>query len=243
MENDVKQWQGFKGDDWKENIDVSSFIDQNYTEYLGDDSFLAPKTQKTTIVWNKCKDLLEKETQNGGCLDVETNILSGITAFAPGYIDKPNEVIVGLQTDAPLKRIVNMYGGTKIALKALDVAKNPKISNYYFMVLYKKLIAEIFLIKGDMESAKMYIEKALRITKKYNMKLLKVSVYQLYAKYLEEMVSKKPQNAVTYAQNAITAYKKALSLAQALEIDALTEDVQRNLNSFKTFCQLNNIKI
>ena len=111
------------------------------------------------------------------------------------------------------------------------------------MVLLKKLIAEIYIIKGDMESAKMYIEKALRITKKYNMKLLKVSVYQLYAKYLEEMVSKKPQNAVTYAQNAITAYKKALSLAQALEIDALTEDVQRNFNSFKTFCQLNNIKI
>ena len=137
--NEFKEWEGFVGENWKNSIDVSAFIDQNYTEYLGDDSFLAPKTQKTTIVWNKCKDLLEKETQNGGCLDVETNILSGITAFAPGYIDKPNEVIVGLQTDAPLKRIVNMYGGTKIALKALEAhgyKLNPEVQKHF--VTYRK---------------------------------------------------------------------------------------------------------
>ena len=99
--NEFKEWEGFVGENWKNSIDVSAFIDQNYTEYLGDDSFLAPKTQKTTIVWNKCRDLLQKETQNGGCLDVETNILSGITAFGPGYIDKPNEVIV-LRSSPPL---------------------------------------------------------------------------------------------------------------------------------------------
>lgn len=74
------------------------------------------------------------------------------------------------------------------------------------------------------------------------MKLLKVSVYQLYAKYLEEMVSKRPKNASTYAQNAVAAYKKALSLAETLEIDVITDDVQKNFNSFKTFCQLNKIK-
>ncbi len=115
-----KAWRGFHGDSWKEAVDLSNFIVRNFTEYKGDDSFLAGPTEKTKAVWSKCEKLLEEENKNGGCLDVETNILSGITAFAPGYIDKENEVIVGLQTDAPLKRIVNMYGGTKVAIKALE---------------------------------------------------------------------------------------------------------------------------
>ena len=114
------EWEGFKGDEWKNEINVSAFIHENYTEYTGDDSFLAGPTEKTNKVWSRCEELLDAESKNGGCLDVETNILSGITAYAPGYIDKDNEVIVGLQTDAPLKRIVNMYGGTKIAMKALE---------------------------------------------------------------------------------------------------------------------------
>lgn len=130
-----------------------------------------------------------------------------------------------------------------IAMKALDVSKNPKISNYYFMVLYKKLIAEIFLIKGDMESAKMYIEKALMIVKQYDMKLLKISVYQLYAKYLEEMVPKKPQNKSNYAHNAIMAYKKALSMTANMDIPNIQADINKNLTSFKAFCQLNQIKV
>ena len=119
-ENFENAWRGFHGDSWKEEIDVAHFIVRNFTEYKGDDSFLAGPTDKTKAVWSKCEKLLEEENKNGGCLDVETNILSGITAFAPGYIDKENEVIVGLQTDAPLKRIVNMYGGTKVAMKALE---------------------------------------------------------------------------------------------------------------------------
>ena len=130
-----------------------------------------------------------------------------------------------------------------IAMKALDVSKNPKISNYYFMVLYKKLIAEIFLIKGDMESAKMYIEKGLMIVKQYDMKLLKISLYQLYAKYLEEMVSKKPQNKANYAHNAIEAYKKALAMTNNMDIPNIQADINKNLASFKAFCQLNQIKI
>ena len=113
-------WRGFHGDSWKEDIDLSNFIVRNFTEYKGDDTFLTAPSAKTQAVWSRCEKLLEEENKNGGCLDVETNILSGITAFAPGYIDKENEVIVGLQTDAPLKRIVNMYGGTKVAIKALE---------------------------------------------------------------------------------------------------------------------------
>ena len=129
-----EEWNGFLGDDWKESIDVSAFIDKNYTEYTGDDSFLADKTEKTKKVWSRCEELLVEENKNGGCLDVETNILSGINAFAPGYIDRDNEVIVGLQTDKPLKRIVNMYGGTKIALKALSAhgyELNPEVLKHF----------------------------------------------------------------------------------------------------------------
>ncbi|MBP3581455.1 MAG: formate C-acetyltransferase [Clostridia bacterium] len=133
------EWRGFKGDSWKNEIDVSAFIDQNYTEYTGDDSFLEGPTKKTQAVWKRCEELLVEENKKGGCLDVETNILSGINAFAPGYIDKDNEVIVGLQTDAPLKRIVNMYGGTKIAMKALEAhgyKLNPEV--YKHFTTYRK---------------------------------------------------------------------------------------------------------
>ncbi len=138
-EKNIDFWEGFQGNDWKQHIDVSSFIDQNYTEYKGDDAFLTGISTKTQKVWDKCTKLLKKEVEKGGCLDVETNILSGITAFAPGYIDKENEVIVGLQTDEPLKRIINMYGGTKIAMKALET-HGYKINEdvYKYFTTYRK---------------------------------------------------------------------------------------------------------
>ena len=102
------------------NIDVKQFIYDNYTEYLGDDSFLAPISDKTKIVWDKCKDLLKQERKNGGVLDIDLEHFSGINNFAPGYINKDNEVIVGLQTDAPLKRILNPYGGIRMMNKCLE---------------------------------------------------------------------------------------------------------------------------
>ena len=113
-------WNGFKTGVWQKECNVSDFIKKNYTLYEGDDSFLAGPTDKTTKVWNKCTELLAEETKKGGVLDVETKILSGIDAFAPGYIDKENEMIVGLQTDKPLKRIVNMYGGRRMAESSLE---------------------------------------------------------------------------------------------------------------------------
>lgn len=113
-------WNGFKTGVWQNECNVSDFIKKNYTLYEGDDSFLAGPTDKTTKVWNRCTELLAEETKKGGVLDVETKILSGIDAFAPGYIDKENEMIVGLQTDEPLKRIVNMYGGKRMAESSLE---------------------------------------------------------------------------------------------------------------------------
>lgn len=112
-------WNGFAAGEWQRSIDVRSFIQKNWTPYLGDDAFLAGPTQRTKAVWERCEELLLQELKNG-ILDVDTHRVSGIDNYAPGYIDKENEVIVGLQTDAPLKRIVNLYGGTRMAKSALE---------------------------------------------------------------------------------------------------------------------------
>ena len=113
------EWAGFRPGDWQRAIDVRGFIQKNYTPYEGDASFLAGPTGRTQAVWEKCEALLLEELKKG-VFDVETGIVSGIDNFAPGYIDRKNEVIVGLQTDAPLKRIVNLYGGTRMAKSALE---------------------------------------------------------------------------------------------------------------------------
>lgn len=115
----MNEWNGFKGEKWKNNIDVAGFIASNYKEYRGDKSFLKGVSSKTQKVWKKCESLLKKEAITG-VLDVETDIIAGIDNFEPGYIDRKNEVIVGLQTDEPLKRIVNPYGGMRMVKKSLE---------------------------------------------------------------------------------------------------------------------------
>ena len=100
-------------------INVQKFIQENYTEYLGDSSFLQPLSQRNNILWNKCKKLLEEEKENRGVLDVDVKNFSGINNFNPGYVDKDLELIVGFQTDKPLKRIVNPYGGKRMVEKSL----------------------------------------------------------------------------------------------------------------------------
>ncbi len=116
----MNERRAFRGGNWEKEIDVRNFIQKNYTLYEGDSSFLAPPTARTLKVWNKCERLLAEERRKGGVLDVETTRISGITNFEAGYIDKENEVIVGLQTDAPLKRMVNLYGGTRMAEQSLE---------------------------------------------------------------------------------------------------------------------------
>lgn len=101
-------------------INVRDFIQKNYTEYLGDDSFLCSYTDKTFKLWQKCQELLKQERQAGGVLDIDTEHFSGICSFGPGYIDQENEVIVGLQTDAPLKRMMNPYGGLRMVEQSLQ---------------------------------------------------------------------------------------------------------------------------
>ena len=112
-------WDKFKGNKWKESIDVSDFIINNYTEYKGDESFLVRSTDKTNKVWDRCKELIAEELKKG-VLDVDTVNMSGIDSFEAGYIEKDNEVVVGLQTDAPLKRMINPYGGIRMVYNELD---------------------------------------------------------------------------------------------------------------------------
>ena len=115
----VKAWEGFKKSSWTKEIDVRNFIQSNYTPYLGDDSFLEGPTEKTTKLWEKVSKLMEEETNNGGVLDADTKIISSITSHECGYIDKDLEIIVGLQTDKPLKRALMPYGGIRTAENAL----------------------------------------------------------------------------------------------------------------------------
>ncbi len=126
-------WKGFKTGEWHHLVNVRNFIQKNYTPYEGDDSFLAGTTPRTNKVWEKAHHLILEELRKG-ILDVETDTVSGIDNFAPGYIDAENEVIVGLQTDAPLKRIVNLFGGIRTAESALEqygYQLNPEIECHF----------------------------------------------------------------------------------------------------------------
>ena len=118
----AKEWRGFKGNLWKSEINLRDFIQHNYTEYTGDESFLSDPTDATCTLWNKLQKLQKEERAKGGVLDMETDIVSSINAYGPGYIDadyKDLEKIVGLQTDKPLKRAFMPYGGIKMAEEAL----------------------------------------------------------------------------------------------------------------------------
>ena len=120
---EMKEWDGFEGRLWKEEINVRQFIQDNYTPYDGDESFLAEPTDATNKLWDALQKLQKKERAKGGVLDMETEVVTGITAYGPGYIDeslKDLEQVVGLQTDKPLKRAFMPYGGIKMAVQACE---------------------------------------------------------------------------------------------------------------------------
>ena len=113
-----KNWDGFKKGAWQEAIDVRDFIQLNYTEYTGDDSFLTGATARTKELMDKLQELFALERKRGGVLDIDTATVSSLTSYEPGYLDKEKEIIVGLQTDAPLKRGVNPFGGMRMVRQA-----------------------------------------------------------------------------------------------------------------------------
>ena len=127
------EWRNFKEGNWCNKIDVRDFIQSNYTSYNKDESFLTGKTERTTKAWQKCEELLKEELKKK-VLDIDVNNMSGINSFNPGYIDKENEVVVGLQTDMPLKRMVNPYGGIRMVYQELDAygyKLNPEVDRYF----------------------------------------------------------------------------------------------------------------
>ena len=116
-----KQWNGFKGGDWKQEINVRDFIQNNYTPYDGDSNFLEKTTEKTDKLWNEVLELYKKEHESeGGVLDIDTKTISTVSAHDAGYIDKDLEEIVGLQTDKPLKRAIMPFGGIRIVEKSCE---------------------------------------------------------------------------------------------------------------------------
>ncbi len=128
-----EEWKNFNKGDWCNEINVSDFIQKNYTAYNEDSSFLTDKTDRTKKVWDKCSELLKEELKKH-VLDIDVDHMASINAFDAGYIDKDNEVIVGLQTDAPLKRAVNPYGGIRMVYTELDsygYKLNPLVDKYF----------------------------------------------------------------------------------------------------------------
>ncbi len=116
----MEQWRGFAPGNWQENIDVRDFIQKNYTLYEGDYSFLSDSTQRTKNLLKKAEDLMSLERQFGGVLDIDTHTVTSLLNYNPGYLDKNNEIIVGFQTDRPLKRGVNPFGGLRMTRSACE---------------------------------------------------------------------------------------------------------------------------
>ena len=134
---DFEQWKNFKKGDWQSEINVRDFIQHNYTPYEGDDSFLAGPTEKTKKLWDEVLKLYNKEhNSKGGVLDIDTKTISTITAHDAGYIDKDLEDIVGLQTDAPLKRAIMPFGGIRIVEKACE-AYDRKVDDEVETIFHK----------------------------------------------------------------------------------------------------------
>ena len=118
---EFEQWNGFEKGEWKRQIDVRDFIQKNYTPYEGDASFLTGTTEKTKKLWNKVLELYKREHDaKGGVLDIDTKTISTVSAHEAGYIDRDLEEIVGLQTDAPLKRAIMPFGGIRIVEKSCE---------------------------------------------------------------------------------------------------------------------------
>ena len=116
----MNAWRSFAAGKWQEKIDVRNFIQKNYTPYTGDESFLQPPTERTKAMLEKYEALCREEQKNGGVLKIDTDTVITITSFGPGYLDKENEIIVGLQTDEPLKRACNPFGGMRMVRSACE---------------------------------------------------------------------------------------------------------------------------
>ena len=129
-----EQWKGFNSGEWEREINVRDFIQKNYSAYYGDEKFLCGATARTAAMMERVNALFAAEREAGGVLDVATDEVSSLLSYKPGYVDKKNELIVGLQTDAPLKRAVNPFGGMRMvrsACEAYGYELSDKIEEYF----------------------------------------------------------------------------------------------------------------
>ena len=132
-----EQWQGFRGRLWKEEVNLRDFIQNNYTPYDGDEGFLSGPTEATDTLWGALQELQKQERAKGGVLDMETEVVSTLTSYGPGYIRedlKDREQVVGLQTDKPLKRAFMPFGGIKMAEQACETygyTPDPKLHKIF----------------------------------------------------------------------------------------------------------------
>lgn len=129
-----EEWTGFNGGAWEKEVNVRDFIQKNYTPYDGDASFLAGPTQNTTDLWNQVLDLQKLERERGGVVDMDTKVVTGITAHGPGYLNKDKETIVGFQTDEPFKRALHVNGGIRMAMQACSdngYEVDPEVVDFY----------------------------------------------------------------------------------------------------------------
>lgn len=116
----MESWNGFKKGIWTHEIDVRDFILKNYSPFFGEESFLEGPTEATSSLWEQVMNLTKKERENGGVLDMDTEIVSTITSHGPGYLDQSKEKIVGVQTDRPFKRSLQPFGGVRMAVAACE---------------------------------------------------------------------------------------------------------------------------
>ncbi|CAG7641807.1 Formate acetyltransferase [Paenibacillus solanacearum] len=204
-------WRGFQAGAWQKRIDVNDFIHRNITPYEGNEDFLAGPTEETTALWLQIRELLRQERMNGGVLDIDVHTVSGITSHAPGYIDQSKEQIVGLQTDAPLKRSIQPYGGIRMVADACEAYgyKLPAEIERLFTDIRKTHNQGVF----DAYTTEMRTARKAGI------------ITGLPDAYGRGRIIGDYRRVALYGVNRLVADKKQ-DLLQ-LEVDALTEDVIR----------------
>lgn len=221
----MKQWTNFKAGNWQTTVDVRDFIQQNYLPYQGNGDFLAGATPGTTSLWEQCSELLSQERNKKGVLDVDTTTVSTITSHKPGYIDQNLEIIVGLQTDAPLKRSVIPNGGVRMAEQACEAygyQLDPEISNIYHNHVTTHNTAVFNMYTAQMKQARK-LGIITGLPDGYGRGRI-IGDYRRIALYgINTLINKKKEDLLQLAQQAMNEETLRLREEVAAQISALKD--------------------
>ena len=217
-------WRGFVEGIWKNEVDVRDFIQKNYSSYDSDGSFLSNISPKTKVIWDKCSELLKEELKKH-VLDIDVDHMSGINNFEAGYIDKDNEVIVGLQTDAPLKRIVNPYGGMRMveqALYAYDYELDADIKKHFTTYRRTHNDGVFSAYTTDIKKAR-HVGLLTGLPDAYGRGRI-IGDYRRIALYgIDYLVEKKKEDLLALENREIDEYTIRLREEVSMQINALNE--------------------